>query len=183
MADGRMGASTADGVIAAALAEDRYVVDTVAGLVLKKLACGPDRRGYPTISLTTAQAGHASVRVHRVVAAAAWGIDAIRGRWVGHRNGIRTDNRLANLWLPASIAEHNEHDGLAANLLPGGKVTTQWDPCTRCGDPGGYVPQGKRTPVRIAGTRFGITGALCYRCYGTLDMRQRRRARRKAAEV
>ena len=50
-------------------------------------------------------------------------------------------------------------------------------------DRGGYIPKGKSTPVRIAGTRFGFAGALCYRCYGTLDMRQRRSARRKAAEV
>lgn len=63
--------------------------------------------GYPTV-------GHDydgkfySVRIHRLVAVAEYGFDAVAGNIVHHRNGVRFDNRPSNL-EPMSNKDHLEY--------------------------------------------------------------------------
>lgn len=51
--------------------------------------------GYPRVNLSTVLGGSASIAVHRLVAEAFLG--PAEGRFVNHRNGDRTDNRITNL--------------------------------------------------------------------------------------
>ena len=48
------------------------------------------------------------VRVHRLLAVAEYGIDAVAGMDVHHRNGIPWDNRPSNI----ELLEHGEHTSL-----------------------------------------------------------------------
>lgn len=159
--------SHGDRVLAAAVADGWYGIDTPTGIVTgrygRRLTCPPDRDGYRSFTAVTS-AGRTNVRVHRLIAAKAWGIDAIAGRQVAHRNGVNTDNRLANLWLPASVKEHNEYDGTIANLTYRTPLKTSWSACADCGTADGPL-KGCRTPARYSGERFGIDGELCNTCY------------------
>lgn len=159
--------SRGDTIIAAAIADGRYGIDmttgTVMGLLGRELCCPPDKDGYKCFTAVTS-AGRMNIRVHRLVAAAAWGIDAIVGRQVAHRDGNQTNNGIANLWLPANAKEHNEHDGTVANLNYRTPIKESWPACADCGDPDGPL-KGCRTPARVSGERFGIDGELCNRCY------------------
>ena len=49
-------------------------------------------------------------------------------------------------------------------------------PCARCRNPGGVPqdPDKSRRPCRIDGSRFGVKGGLCKRCYDSLLNRQLR---------
>lgn len=172
-----------DEYIASALKMGRYRVDPDTGNVFgpkgRQLACPPDDEGYLIATIFMGQGDQMNVRVHRLVAASAWGIDAIRGRQVGHRNGNPADNRLENLWLPNSIKEHNDVDGTTANLIKGQQhVKPSWAPCVDCGDPDGVIRKGSTTPNRVSGARFGIDGELCWRCYRKHDERKRRQDRK-----
>lgn len=121
----------------------------VYGLRGQKLRCPPDEDGYRTFTPIT-HLGQGTVRVHRVIAASVWGVSAIVGKQVGHRNGIRDDNRIDNLWIPATVREHNIFDGTTANLTRR-QPKSSWLPCACCGDPDG--PISDRTPDRLNGKR------------------------------
>jgi hypothetical protein len=45
-------------------------------------------------------------------------------------------------------------------------------PCARCGDPGGRPHDRCTSPGRTSGSRFGIGGDICLRCYDILRYRQ-----------
>lgn len=51
-----------------------------------------------------------SLMVHRLLAALEWGLDAIRGKHVHHKNGIPWDNRVENL----EIVDPGEHQKIHA---------------------------------------------------------------------
>lgn len=159
--------SRGDQIIAATVADGHYRVDVDTGIVVglfgRELRCPPNKYGYRCFTAVTS-VGKRNISVHRLVAATAWGVDAIVGRQVAHRNGDQADNRIANLWLPATIKEHNEYDGTIANLNYQTPIKTSWPPCADCGDPDGPL-KGRRTPARVSGERFGIDGQLCNRCY------------------
>jgi hypothetical protein len=40
-----------------------------------------------------------SIPVHRLLAVAEWGVDAVKGKHVHHENGVKWDNRVGNLEL------------------------------------------------------------------------------------
>jgi hypothetical protein len=50
-----------------------------------------------------------------------------------------------------------------------------WPRCADCGDPDGYRNPRGRTPVRKCGTRFGVAGPLCARCWNRRYMAAQRR--------
>lgn len=171
-------------IIAEALRRGLYRVDPEEGIVYgqrgQALACPPDRDGYLQVVLSI-DGSHATVRAHRVVAAAAWGIAAICGRQVGHRDGNPANNRISNLWLPKSQREHYWYDNkVRPKPRKGAPIKTHWLPCIRCGNPDGPPFYGRRTPARVTGAKFGVDGDLCWRCYRALDERVRRQ-RLKAA--
>lgn len=108
--------------------------------------------------------------LHRLVAIAAWGAAAVKGKEVGHKEGDTTRNTIADLWLPDTIREHRIHD----------IAKTEWEPCVLCGDPDGYVTYA--TPDRFTGRRFGIDGDICRRCYNRLKEREARRQGLRASK-
>jgi hypothetical protein len=149
---------------------------------------GPNfnKKGYPTVGIRQpGNRNNVNVLAHRLVAATGWGIDAIVGRQVAHRDGVKTNNALSNLWLPENEMEHYIHDQtIRSGWACGRKPKTSWDPCARCGDPDGQLHPGKpaaRTPSRINGQRFGIEGSLCWRCYKLLYERERARIKKETA--
>jgi hypothetical protein len=177
-----------DDLISHALTSDRYEVDTATGTVIgprgRPLACPPDRDGYRTLTIVSPD-GQGTVRLHRLVAAAVWGVDAIRGVQVGHRNGDKDDNGAGNLWLPSSAMEHYHHDERTSGprYKGGAPARASWDPCVRCGAPDGPPHPGRKTgsPARVNGKKFEIDGELCWRCYRALHERERRRRKREGA--
>lgn len=58
----------------------------------------------------------ASILVHRLVAVAEWGLDALRGNVVHHKNGVKWDNRPENLQL-MTRGEHNSLHFKSGNFL------------------------------------------------------------------
>lgn len=178
----------ADDAIALVLQLDLYQPDLETGTLVgpsgRSLACPPDREGYRTVTLCLPDGGRRNVRLHRLVAAAGWGIEAIRGRQVGHKDGDTAHNWLGNLWLPATQAEHYAHDDAVSPKYKGGVAArTTWPPCVRCGEPDGPVRGRAVTPSRTSGAAFGIDGDLCWRCYRALHERERRRRKRESADA
>jgi transposase len=149
----------------------RYRVDLATGAVISGRTGRPmapqrnPRTGYDQVLLRYRPAAR-SVTVHRLVALAAWGVEAVRGRHIVHRDDDRTHNAAANLALVDPSARNR------------GPVA----PCARCGAPGGRAraPGGAGPPARVSGTRFGIAGLLCAGCYDSLRRERRRRARAEA---
>lgn len=62
------------------------------------------RDGYEIVE-TTIDGSTKSIRIHRLVMVAEYGVDAIAGNIVHHKNGIPWDNRVSNL----EIMSHEEH--------------------------------------------------------------------------
>ncbi|RLM62589.1 HNH endonuclease [Halorubrum sp. Atlit-26R] len=58
-----------------------------------------------------------SVGIHRLVMVAEHGFDAVAGKHVHHRNGIRFDNRPRNLEL-LSRGEHAQRHGFGTDIRP-----------------------------------------------------------------
>lgn len=56
-----------------------------------------------------------TVRVHRLVAVAKYGIDAVKDMYVHHKNGIRWDNRNQNLELMTPSNHSRHHANLYHN--------------------------------------------------------------------
>lgn len=155
------------------LKSGRYDVDIETGMVV-----GPrgtitpflNKTGYPSVNLVFSRAIVRRATVHRIVAIKLWGVDCVRGKQVGHLDGQRHRSIASNLWLPETAKEHVHFDGTHRNLRTK-QPKTSWLPCVRCGDEGG---RGSPTPDRITGARFGIEGAICRKCYGALQERERR---------
>lgn len=55
------------------------------------------------------QDGHQTLYVHRLLAVAEWGFDAVAGSHVHHKNRHRWDNRIENLRLFDSASAHARH--------------------------------------------------------------------------
>lgn len=165
-----------DQFIAYMLMSGKYDVDTSTGNVVGpqgKVKPFLNGQGYPVVNLVYNRKIVRRASVHRMIAVKVWGVEKIKGKQVGHLDGNTTHSVLANLWLPETAAEHVYFDGTHRNLLPR-SPKAHWQPCTRCGDPNGRTDKGK-TPDRITGSRFGIDGAICRRCYGALQERERRK--------
>lgn len=174
-----------DDFVARLLAQGTYRVDLKSGQILSGYSGRPlspsKKLGYRVV--TFAENGvDRKVRCHRVIAIALWGVDAVRGKDVGHDDGHRAHNDPANLWLPDTRKEHMDRDGITALMIERGfRPSASYPPCTRCGDPEG--PRGgskNKTPARCDGQRFGINGRLCYRCYQSLSRRLKRQENRNA---
>lgn len=173
-----------DMLIDRALAEGLYSADLATGIVTGRnghtLAMPVNQDGYRTVTLFFTKQQQVTALVHRMVAIRAWGLEAVQGRQVAHRDGYRTHNALGNLWLPESVKEHNHYDGTDRNLVRGQqKCKDTWLPCVRCGVPDGPPYHGRKTPARISGARLGIEGKLCWPCYHALDERERRKNRKE----
>ncbi len=164
-----------------------YDVDVETGVVTnlrrgRGLKGSPGNTGYPVVYLAYSRDVQRPVRTHRLVAIKVWGIEAIRGKEIGHRDGVRTHSYLSNLVLFHTHREHYRFDAAQGPDRIHGSVTRMtearrkksWPPCVVCGDPDGRrdVPTG--SPVRISGERFGVNGTLCRRCHKRLAQRQAR---------
>lgn len=167
----------------------RYDVDVHSGIVtnartgqvIKPLRSGRVAATYLGVSLVYSGKTIRRISVHRLIAIKAWGVEAIRGKEVGHKDGNRHHNVLDNFWLPESRREHAIADNSNRGLIRR-EAKTDWPPCVRCGDPDGGLNRDCKTPLRVSGERFGIDGQICRRCYGTLRERVRR-AKAKGATV
>lgn len=185
--DAEMRALTLDEFARWMLDQGRYDVDVATGTVtnartghiLRPQHTGPRGRTYHAVNLVFSGRVIRMVKVHRLIAVKVWGVDAIRGKGVGHRDSNRYRNVISNLWLPESVQEHARADNSTRGLVRA-EAKICWPPCARCGNPDGQSQPDCVTPVRISGQRFGIDGQLCRRCYGTLGERDRR-ARKRAA--
>jgi hypothetical protein len=159
-----------DDYVAWMLEAGRYDVDVTTGVVRNARTGRPlkpkldNRRRYLVVRLSYGTCQR-TVSVHRMVGIKLWGVQAVRGKEVGHRNGRRDINTVDELWLPATVVEHREHDGATKQA---------WPACVLCGDIDGRIPMGKRTPGRFTGASFGIDGQLCARCYQRLHKRRAR---------
>lgn len=148
------------------------VINPRSGQELRPTRHGRERN-YLGVQMVYSSRVIRRVAVHRVVAIKAWGVEAVRGKHVGHRDGDPSHNAIDNLWLPETPREHVRADNSDRGFIPQPRKEA-WAPCVRCGTEGGpIIPKG-HTPIRISGQRFGIDGALCGRCYGTLAERARR---------
>ena len=77
------------------------------------------RSGYERWHAYNRRDGQDSYYVHRLVAVAEWGVDAIRGRDVHHKNGIPWDNRPENL----EVLTRKEHREVHGGVAPSHKVS------------------------------------------------------------
>jgi hypothetical protein len=136
---------------------------------------------YLQVSLCGAPYLARTASVHRIVAVAVWGVDACRGMHVAHLDDNRTHDAVGNLQLMAP-KPHHEYDFTSRGRLVSSQLPkTSWLPCAKCGDPDGPTLPPHKTPRRLSGARFGITGALCGRCYPVLYSAQYRANRRASA--
>lgn len=170
----RLRAMTLDEYIDFILKSGRYRVDFTNGTVFhhrRHVPLGHIRfDGYLSVALSHHKGFARAALAHRIIAIAKWGIDAVAGHEVGHRNGVRTENRLANLWIPKDRDEHAAHDNSRRGLLQGPRKES-WAPCAFCGQKDGPMSKQCVTPERISGKRFGIDGKICHSCYDFLKRR------------
>jgi len=176
---------TSDELIDKALQYGLYRVDIQSGTVYghkgKLLNPYVDRDGYEVVTVYLAKNIQRAIHVHRMVAMAAWGADAIRDKQIGHKDQNSLHNGIDNLWIPQTVKEHFEYDGGNVHLKKGQSwCKPSWPPCVRCGDPDGRLPADGKTPARVNGERFGFDGQLCRRCYHTLHAREWRARKRGA---
>jgi hypothetical protein len=74
---------------------------------LKQPPCHRWHNGYEQI-VTSVNGQQEGVQIHRLVAVAEWGFDAVKDKVVHHRNGVKWDNRAENL-RPMDNGEHTSH--------------------------------------------------------------------------
>jgi transcriptional regulator with XRE-family HTH domain len=70
----------------------------------------------------------------------------------------RSSVREVDSSAPARVGEE-------ATAQPPAPATPTTPPCTVCETQDGYIPPGRRRPVRYSGAPFGLPGALCKACY------------------
>ena len=171
----------ADAFAALLLGLGRYRVDLGTGAVVSAHTgrpMAPQRNaqtGYYQVLLSYRPVAAKPITVHRLVALAAWGLAAIRGRHVVHRDGDRAHNAVANLLLVDAPPRSRRPPGVPPPA--GAPRRPPAPPCARCGTTGGWTPDAARPPRRMSGARFGLTGRLCAVCYENLARIERRRAR------
>lgn len=178
-----MRAKPLDEFIAWMLKEKWYRVDVATGRVWnarsgQELRTFLNASGYPSVNLVFCRSVVRRALVHRIIAIAVEGADAVRGKQVAHLDQQRSHSVAGNLWIAPTAAAHIKYDGTDRNLTFHAPSKESWLPCVRCGDPDGSSLYGL-TPDRITGSRFGIEGSLCRRCYGTLQERERRARQRQ----
>ena len=165
-----------DEYIAWMFAERRYDVDIHTAEVWntrfqRRLKATRDPLGYGAVGLVFSKRVIRTCRVHRMVAIKAWGLDSVKGKEVGHLNGVQNGDHIDNLWIPESRAEHVRFDDSHRGLKRGPKTT--WLPCVECGQENGPIEGHCVTPTRLSGKRFGIDGKLCRICYDRLKHQAR----------
>lgn len=150
----------------------KYDVNIDSGIVCnlergKPLKSTLDSNGYPVVKLSLSRGCARSIHVHRLIAIKVWGVSTIKGKQVGHKNGVRHESVISNLWLPETVKEHVYHDETWKNLnwSSDSKVKKYWEPCVDCGEKDGRIEGSNKTPDRLNGIRFGIEGKICRRCY------------------
>jgi hypothetical protein len=127
------------------------------------------RDPYPCVYLPEILGEKRHISVHRLIAIKMWGADAIRGKEVSHIDGDKARSVIENLQVLTPRA-HRRFDITQGTYQPS-RPKPSWPPCAVCGTPDGTVIGTRVTPMRIAGTRFGITGQLCKRCYSRYSRR------------
>jgi hypothetical protein len=166
-----------DEFIALALDRRLYRVDLDTGYVYSCLSGARLGRsktnGYLEAVFTVDRVGR-SVLLHRVVAIACWGVDAVRGQQVAHLNHDKQDNRIANLKV-MTVGAHYVYDRDQGRRR---QVPLPALPCVLCGQTGGYLKRGPR-PARSDGTHVGMPGPLCSCCYHRLWKRARKEREEK----
>ena len=164
----------ADDLAALLLRLGHYRVEPATGAVVPAATGRPlvpqrnPETGYYQVQLSYRPVAVRTVAVHRLVAVAAWGVEAVRGRHVVHRDGDRAHNAVANLAL-VDPPPPTRRPGPGAPRAPAAA------PCARCGTTGGWPRFPGRPPARTSGARFGIAGPLCAVCYENLRRQRRRR--------
>jgi len=83
-------------------------------------------RGY-VICASNYRGTTESVGIHRLVMIAEHGFDAVAGKHVHHRNGVRWDNRPTNLEL-LDQSEHAQRHGFGTKIRP---PSRDWDESKR----------------------------------------------------
>ena len=68
-----------------------------------------------------------SVGIHRLIMVAELGFEAVAGKHVHHKNGVKRDNRAENLELPTR-AEHAERHGFGSEIK---SIDHEWDVSNR----------------------------------------------------
>jgi len=82
---------------------DRRTVSQAHGLTPLKMSTSP--KGYERFTVGTTGNSTRTIHVHRLVAVAMSGADAVKGKQIHHKNGIPWDNRPENL----EIMTEEEH--------------------------------------------------------------------------
>lgn len=95
---------------------DRYGIERRSASVAQTLAqpgagfVHADARGYETIKHSVGNVTK-NYPIHRLVAIAEYGYDAVQDMHVHHKNGIKWDNRPDNIELLPGTDHHKHHDG------------------------------------------------------------------------
>jgi hypothetical protein len=85
---------------------------------------GVDPQGYPRVAHHDGDNRH-HFRVHRLLAIAEHGIEAIRDDVVHHRNNVKWDNRPSNITVMSNgdhVAHHNRKRDGRQGPGPGGSI-------------------------------------------------------------
>jgi hypothetical protein len=154
-----------DEFIARALEKGEYRVDLTEGKIISGSTARPIGRlrphGYVEVRLTLEGISRVA-HVHRIVAIAGWGVDAVRGKQIAHLNHNKADNRIANL-KALSAEEHATYD-YGAGARRSYRIGTL---CVRCGFRKGDGETRYRNRM-TSGSLFGVNGPLCDNCYHVL---------------
>jgi hypothetical protein len=159
--------------------KNRYKVDVVTGKVttLYGIEVTPFTKGGPIkyLQLRLQYNGkRIMVRLHRVIAMTNWGVDAIIGKEINHKDHNPANNCIDNLEIMQSRKEHQEKDsGGPLNNIGMVKRKLEWAPCAKCGNENGSITKSHKSPRRFDGKPYGIEGEICSTCYVNIRHRLR----------
>jgi hypothetical protein len=113
------------------------------------------RDGYYTLSYKGK-----ILKVHRIVAATKYGVEAIKNKHVHHIDEDRSNNNWTNLECVSPMEHINKHG-------PYPKIVIEDKPCYYCGTFDGARTE-KGTLIRIVSPKYGIYNLSCKDCYALI---------------